>query len=74
MRFFGRQTARQKEIRRSRAERRQAWYQRLGGQVHMGPAVFLVFCAVTTALLVNAGTDVLGLTVGQKLPRDITSR
>ncbi|MBP7748131.1 MAG: HDIG domain-containing protein [Phycisphaerae bacterium] len=74
MRFFGRQTARQKEIRRSRAERRQAWYQRLGGQVHMGPAVFLVFCAVTTALLVNAGTDGLGLTVGQKLPRDITSR
>ncbi len=71
---FGKRTAREKEIRRSKAERRLPWYQRLYERVHPQPFVLLLFCAVTVAVIVNAGHDVLGLRVGQRVPRPITSR
>jgi hypothetical protein len=74
MHLFGKRTARQKEIRRSRAERRLIWYHRFVEQLSLGPLVFLLFCGVVTALIVNAGDDVLSLRVGQQLPRDIPSR
>jgi putative nucleotidyltransferase with HDIG domain len=74
MRLFGKRTARQKEIRRSRAERRLAWYYRAVEQLRLGPLAFLLFCGVATGLIVNAGEDGLDLRVGQRIPRDITAR
>jgi putative nucleotidyltransferase with HDIG domain len=74
MRLFGKRTARQKEIRRSRAERRGAWHRRLIDRLHVGPLLFLGFCGLATAVVVNVGEDVLGLRVGQTVPRTITSR
>ncbi len=74
MRLFPKRTARQKEIRRSKAERGLVWYQRLGERLRLGAAVFLIVSAAITALIVNLGQDVLGLRVGQEIPRDITSR
>jgi putative nucleotidyltransferase with HDIG domain len=74
MRFFESRTARQKEIRRSKAERRHTWYHRILGHLELGRLTFLVLCSVLTALLVNIGPDPLGLRVGQTVPRAITAR
>jgi putative nucleotidyltransferase with HDIG domain len=74
MRLFGKRTARQKEIRRSKAERRLTWYHRVLEQVRLGRITFLVACAVLTALVVSTGEEPLALRVGQVLPRAITAR
>lgn len=74
MRLFGKRTARQKEIRRSKAERRLTWYHRLNEQLQFGPLVFLLFCGVLTGLIVNLGQDVLDLRAGQNIPRGVTAR
>jgi hypothetical protein len=74
MRLFGKRTARQKEIRRSKADRRLTWYYRAVAQLRLGPLAFLLFCGVVTGLIVNAGHDVLDLRVGQQIPRDIAAR
>ncbi len=74
MRLFGPRTARQKEIRRSKAERRHTWYHQILEHLELGRLTFLVLCSVLAALLVNVGTDPLGLHVGQTVPRALTAR
>ena len=74
MRFFGKPTAREKEIRRSKAERRPIWYQRVFEQVHPASLALLVLSAAATALIVDLGDEVLGLREGQRVSRAITSR
>lgn len=74
MRFFGKPTAREKEIRRSKAERRPIWYQRVFERVHPASLALLVLSAAATALIVDLGGDVLGLREGQRVSRAITSR
>ncbi len=67
-------TARQKEIRRTKAQRLGAWYRRLPA----GKAVLIVASTALTALaavlILNAGGEVLDLRVGQNVPRVITAR
>ena len=74
MRFFGKPTAREKEIRRSKAERRPIWYQRVFERVHPASLALLVLSAAATVLIVDLGDEVLGLREGQRIPRAITSR
>jgi len=71
---FTKQSARRKDIRRSKAERGLRWYQRLPRHVHWLPIWSAIGAAVAVAVLVNAGGDVLELRVGQISPRGITSR
>ena len=71
---FAKQSARRKEIRRSKAERGLKWYQQLPARLHLSPIATALLSAVLVALLVNAGGDVLGIQVGQTVPRAITSR
>lgn len=74
MPWFGKTTARQKEIRRSKAERRGPWLQRLGQHVRPGPLLFLLAGAAAAAWIVNLGEDILDLRVGQRIPRAVTAR
>lgn len=74
MRFFGKRSVRQQEIRRSKAERGLTWYHRFLEELELQPITFLTFCALVAALTVNAGQDALGIRLGQTLPRDVTSR
>lgn len=74
MRLFGKTTIRQKEIRRSKAERRGPWLQRLNQQVHVGSLLFLLAGAAACAWVVNVGEDILDLRVGQRIPRAMTAR
>lgn len=71
---FAKRTARQKEIRRTKAERRGAWYRRLPE----GPALLATLSTVVAALLaivvLNAGGEVLDLRENQVIPRAITAR
>jgi len=71
---FRRTTARQKEIRRSRAERGLAWYRRAAARLRVEPALFLLGCAGVAAIIVARGEDPLELRVGQRVPRAIASR
>jgi putative nucleotidyltransferase with HDIG domain len=71
---FTKQSARRKDIRRSKAERGLRWYQRLPRRVHWVTIWSAIGAAVVSAVLVNAGGDVLELRVGQVSPRGITSR
>jgi putative nucleotidyltransferase with HDIG domain len=74
MRIFGKPTARQKEIRRTRAERGLTWRHRLAEQLQFQPITFLLFCGLVTAWIVLSGQDRLGLSVRQRVPRDVTAR
>ncbi len=74
MALFGKPTARQKEIRRSKAERQQVWYRRLGDKIRVLPLALLVLSALAAALIVTAGEDPLDLRVGQRIARPLTSR
>jgi len=74
MRLFGRQTPREREIRRSKAERRPAWYQRLFERIPPWSLALLIGSAIATGIIVEYGTDGLGLRAGQRVPRAITSR
>ncbi|MBK9119689.1 MAG: HDIG domain-containing protein [Phycisphaerales bacterium] len=74
MRLFARQTARQKEIRRSKAERRLTWYHRVSEHLHVPPLAYLLLCATCAAIIVNAGAPPLLLQVGERAPRAITAR
>ena len=74
MQLFGKRTARQKEIRRSKAERGLAWYHRLARRIRLGPLLALLVLAGAAAAIVNIGDDVLNLRIGQRVPRDLTSR
>jgi putative nucleotidyltransferase with HDIG domain len=74
MALFRRQSARQKEIRRSKAERRPAWQQILRERVRPQLLALLILCSVSAAIIVNFGEDRLGVRVGQRVPRAITSR
>ena len=49
MRIFGKPTARQKEIRRTRAERGLTWRHRIQEQLQFQPLTFLLFCGMVTA-------------------------
>lgn len=71
---FSRLSARQKEIRRARAERRTALWTRIGEQLQARPAAIVLFSAVTAAVLVNSGRDPLPYHAGEHVPRAITSR
>lgn len=71
---FGKKTARQKEIRRSKAERLPVWYLQIAERIHLQPLILLLTCAVAAAVIVNTGDDVLELREGQYLPRALTSR
>ena len=71
---FTRQSPRRKEIRRSKAERGQAWYRRLPSHMRVLPIATTVLAALLAAALVNAGGEVLDIHVGQTAPRAITSR
>ncbi len=71
---FGKQTARRREIRRSKAERRGAWYRRLSGRIPLWSSALTFGSAVVAALILSAGGDVLDIRAGQTLPRAITSR
>jgi membrane-associated HD superfamily phosphohydrolase len=74
MALFGKKTARQKEIRRSKAERRPLLYQQVLERVRPQPLLLLLACAVAGAVIVNLGDDVLTLQDGERVPRAITSR
>ena len=74
MRFFGKRTARQKEIRRSKAERRLAWYNRIAEQLQFQPFTYLCLSATLAALVVNFGEDRVPYRLGETLPRAVTSR
>jgi len=71
---FPKRTARQKEIRRTKAERRGAWYRRLphGSTLAAGFSVAVVAAAAVAIL--NAGGEVLGYREGQVVPRAVTAR
>jgi putative nucleotidyltransferase with HDIG domain len=74
MQLFGKQTARQKEIRRSKAERRPGWLLRTADRVRIRPLVLLLASAVLASVIINFGGDVPGYREGQVLLRSITSR
>jgi putative nucleotidyltransferase with HDIG domain len=71
---FAKRTARQKEIRRSRAERRGAWYRRLPEAPTLLAGLSTTAAAVLAVLLLNAGGEVLAIRENQVIPRAITSR
>lgn len=74
MPIFAKPTPRQKEIRRSKAERRPVWYRRLTEHLPLRGLAVLLLCGVLGALLVNLGGEQMGLQVGYRVPRAITSR
>ena len=71
---FAKRTARQKEIRRSKAERRGVWYRRLPEAPALLAAVSTVGAALLAVLVLNAGGEPLGLRENQVIPRAITAR
>ena len=71
---FGKQTARRREIRRSKAERQGAWYRRLSGRIPLWSCALTLGSAVLAALILSAGGDVLDIRAGQALPRAVASR
>ncbi len=74
MQLFGKRSPRQKEIRRSKAERSPAWYRRLSAGLPLRALGMLLLCAAFAAVVVNLSNDDLDLTVGQRVSRAITSR
>ncbi len=74
MALFSRPTARQKEIRRSKAERLPAWYRRIAGRLNLRAFALIFFCALTGAFIVNFGEDELSLREGTWVPRAMTAR
>jgi putative nucleotidyltransferase with HDIG domain len=70
---FAKQSARRKEIRRSRAERGLGWHLRLTGRLLL-PNSVTALSGLVAAVIVNLGGDVLDIRVGQTLPRAVTSR
>ena len=71
---FAKRTARQKEIRRSKAERQGAWYRRLPEQHTLLAGLSTIVAALLAVLVLNAGGEVLDLREKQVIPRAITSR
>jgi putative nucleotidyltransferase with HDIG domain len=71
---FGKTSPRRREIRRSKAERRLAWYRRLPGRVRLVPIALTVGFAAMAAWLVNAGGAVFRIQEGQTVTRAIPSR
>ena len=71
---FAKQSARRKEIRRSRAERGLGWFPRLAGRAVLARHTITVASGILAAVIVNLGDDALDIRVGQNLPRAITSR
>ncbi len=71
---FAKRTARQKEIRRTKAERHGTWYRRLPEQPATLAALSTVATAVLAVLVLNAGGEVLDFRVNEVVPRAITSR
>ena len=74
MPLFTRTSARQKEIRRSKAERQATWYRRVYARLRLGPLTLLTACAVAAAVAVNTGREVPGMHAGQWVPREIPCR
>jgi len=71
---FAKRTARQKEIRRTKAERRGAWYRRVPQTPTLLAALTTIATVVLAVLILNAGGVVLDLRKSQAVPRAITSR
>jgi putative nucleotidyltransferase with HDIG domain len=71
---FAKRTARQKEIRRTKAERRGVWYRRLPQWPTLFAALSTTATALLAVLILNAGGDVVDLRENQVVPRAITSR
>ncbi|MFQ5806292.1 MAG: HD family phosphohydrolase [Phycisphaerae bacterium] len=71
---FAKRTARQKEIRRTKAGRRGVWYRRVPQTPALLATLSTVATAVLAVLILNAGGEVLGLRKNQVVPRAITSR
>ncbi|MEW6249389.1 MAG: HDIG domain-containing metalloprotein [Planctomycetota bacterium] len=74
MPVFGKRSARQKEIRRSKAERGLTWYHRALRRVRVRPVVFLVASAIATAALATLGEGPVPYREGEQTPRAIASR
>ena len=71
---FAKKSVRQKEIRRSKAERDAGWLTRLVGRLPALSSVITVASAVLAAVIVNLGGNVLDIRPGRVVPRAITSR
>jgi putative nucleotidyltransferase with HDIG domain len=71
---FAKRTARQKEIRRSKAERYGAWYRRLPEAPTTLAALSTVATALLAVLFLNAGGEVVDVRENQVVPRAITAR
>ena len=71
---FTKRTARQKEIRRTKAERHVAWYRRAPELDTVLAALSTVAAAVLVVLVLNVGGDVLPFRENQIVPRAITAR
>jgi putative nucleotidyltransferase with HDIG domain len=74
MPLFTKRTARQKEIRRSRTERKMTWYHRLVGGLRAQPLVLLLLGGLVGALGVTIGRDPLALRVGEHIDRAAAAR
>jgi putative nucleotidyltransferase with HDIG domain len=71
---FAKRTARQKEIRRTKAERRGAWYRRVPRWPTLLAALSTVATALLAVVILNVGGQVLDLRENQVIPRAITAR
>ena len=71
---FTKRTARQKEIRRSKAERHGVWYRRWPERSTVLVALNMIVTAILAVLILNLGGRVLGLREGQVTPRAISTR
>ena len=71
---FEKKSARRQEIRRSKAERQVAWVQRWRERVRPWPFTIALGASIVTALILNAGGEILDLRVGEHAPRAIASR
>jgi hypothetical protein len=71
---FTKRTARQREIRRSKAERRGAWYRRLPSKAAVLSGLGTAVTAILAVCVLSVGGDVVDLREGQVIPRAITAR
>jgi hypothetical protein len=71
---FGKTTARRKGVRRSRAEREGAWWNRISIPLGLWGATATFFTAVLATLILQAGGAQLGLREGQFISRAMTAR
>ncbi len=72
--LFGKRTARQREIRRTRTEREGVWYRRLLGRFEAWSLTLTGVAVVVSSVIINLGGEPLSVRSGQTLARAIASR